>query len=330
MFSGYHIGLKAFCVCVGLTLAASTAAAEQAGRADDFADRIGINIKSPSYGNYALVYSNTALVGSKLAELGIRYYRVNAKDVDDDWAFCRSLQDTYGLKADMQVTFTFSSLSNRLRTNALALVSVEGPNETDNPAAGFTYKGLGFPTGTINFQNDLYHMVKNDPATTNLPVIVPSVAQPTNQSRLIGSLGDYENMHSYPAGNIPRTFLDSLHITNANLLFTPPKPIVSTETGYHTALQDKAPVSEKAQGKYMPRLFCDYWTRNIPRVYAYELFDEGVDQTDAEMTYGILRNDGTPKPAYTAEKNMIGLLNEPGTNFGPGDFDFSLSGSTNN
>jgi len=88
-------------------------------------------------------------------------------------------------------------------------------------------------------------------------VIIPSVVNPTNQPQLIGCLGDYENMHSYPAGKITTTYLDSLHIPDANTVFTPPKPIVSTETGYHAAIQATAAVSEKAQGKYMPRLFTE-------------------------------------------------------------------------
>lgn len=317
-------------VLFGLVSFSLQAAVETAGKADDFVDRIGMGIKPPSWQNYALVYANTDLVKSKLGELGVRHIRFDSKDVDGDWAFINDLYHTYGIRTNLLVSWYYTNLAARLQANVSCLESVEGPNETNVPNTTWIYNGAGFPSGTIAMQNDLYNLVKGNPVTKSLPVITPSIYQPGDQSQLVNCLGDYENMHSYPAGGKPTKLLDDLHIPSANMVFNPDKSIIATETGYNTALQAGGSVTEKAQGKYVPRLLGEYWNRNIARTYFYILFDHGVDQTDPELTYGFLRNDGTPKPAYTALKNLIALLEEPGATCAPTIFDYTLSGNLTN
>ena len=53
-----------------------------------------------------------------------------------------------------------------------------------------------------------------------------------------------------------------------------------------------------------------------------------MNQADAESNYGLLHNDGSPKPAYTAIKNLLSLLADPGSSYSPGSLNFSLSGTT--
>jgi hypothetical protein len=121
---------------------------------------------------------------------------------------------------------------------------------------------------------------------------------------------------------------------NSGVLNAAHKPWWVTETGYYTAPRAttgvyQPGVSEGAQGKYVPRLYLDYFNAGIVHTSVYEIIDEHVSQADAEANYGLLRNDGSPKPAYTAMKNMLNLLADPGAAFTPtSSLSYTLAGAT--
>jgi hypothetical protein len=109
------------------------------------------------------------------------------------------------------------------------------------------------------------------------------------------------------------------------------RPLVATETGYHTATAwtgEHPAVSEQAMARYVPRLFLEYFDAGISRTYLYELIDEGTSNVDREQKFGLLRADGTEKPAYGALRNLIAVLRDPGAGFTPGELDYTLSGDT--
>jgi hypothetical protein len=83
-------------------------------------------------------------------------------------------------------------------------------------------------------------------------------------------------------------------------------------------------------GKYIPRLFFEYFNRGIERTYLYEFIDSypNPQRDERDLHFGLLRNDGTEKPAYVALKNLIDLLEDPGPDFETGSLDYSLSGNT--
>jgi hypothetical protein len=107
-----------------------------------------------------------------------------------------------------------------------------------------------------------------------------------------------------------------------------------TETGYYTAPNAtqnvyQPGVTEAAQAKYAPRLYLDFFNAGISHTSIYELIDEHSSQSDAEANYGILRNDGSQKPAYTSIKNLIALLSDPGPAFTPtASLGYTLAGNT--
>ena len=88
------------------------------------------------------------------------------------------------------------------------------------------------------------------------------------------------------------------------------------------------PSQMKCTGRYLPRVFLEQWLRGIKRTYIYELVDVGAGKGD--NGYGLLHADFTPKPAFTAIKNMLGLLADPGPSFKPGGLDLKLSGGNAN
>ena len=105
---------------------------------------------------------------------------------------------------------------------------------------------------------------------------------------------------------------------------------MATETGYHTApawTGGHPAVSEQAMGRYVVRTVLEYFQAGLARTYFYELIDEGTDPADREDHFGLLRADGTPKPAYTALKRLIALLGDPGPAFSPGQLSYAVRGA---
>ncbi len=89
--------------------------------------------------------------------------------------------------------------------------------------------------------------------------------------------------------------------------------------------------SETAAGKYVPRLLLHYYERGFTRNYLYEFADEKPDPElkDMEQHFGLIRRDGSLKPAFTSLKNLLALLNDPGPEFKAASLDYSISGDTN-
>ena len=104
------------------------------------------------------------------------------------------------------------------------------------------------------------------------------------------------------------------------------KPLIATETGYHTGGPNSdRPVSEPVQAKYIARVVFENFNCRVVRSYLYELMDEGVDPDDREAHFGLVRLDGSPKPAFIAVRNILALLRgAPGSATGPASLSFRL------
>ncbi|MDQ3813926.1 MAG: hypothetical protein M3347_08245, partial [Armatimonadota bacterium] len=333
-----------------LSATAADAAPEPAQRADDFVDRIGV---ATHWGYpdtpYGYAYEQ---VKKLLGESGIHHVRDgwHPREVD--------LYDTYGIKTTLIVGPGGKSPVEKiaeLAPHAHLISMIEGPNEVDIFATSSNYQGKTFPEGAIAFQDDLYAAVKANPATAHLGVIAPSTARRGSNQRLapLKSL-DYLVMHPYAGGGPPGGSLegDFSNILEASRILGPGavlKPIVVTESGYHTALESgggviagvQPAVSEKAHAKYIPRHYAEYFNAGIVRTIVYEFINEFKNEaTNAEASFGLVRRDLTPKPAYHALKNLISLLSEARWNtaekrwekptFAPGALDFELGGDLKN
>lgn len=233
-----------------------------------------------------------------------------------------------------------------------AVVAVEGANEPDLfwVREGRTYQGQPFPKGPEAWQADLYDAVKSNPKTSHLTVIGPSLGKTywsgghPYAPRTFEDTVDWGNFHPYPGGSpfnnpLPYAGLDRYYWQSdfpsvaldkhpINLRTYAPafgrKPMAITETGYSTWNFGQ---SERTQGIYMPRLFLENYRLGIERTYAYELVDTFSDPTGAnrEAHFGLLRHDLTPKPAYTAMRSLMSVLNDTATApHAPEDLDYLL------
>ncbi len=318
---------------IGSSVAASQTPLETAKSADSFIDSVGIathlRYTDTSYARFGDV------VEPRLRELGIRHIRDGGNDAGMFDKLNRLAQ--FGIRStlvmDPRDGITPDNAVEMLKKVLPSVVAVEGPNEWD-VNTGLTYKGKSFPDGVRDYQTDLYSAIKGNAATSYLPVIAPSLAIPEYGSRLgsLKSVIDMGNMHSYAGGNLPAQDLDWRWMTNTKLV-SEDKPIVVTETGWHNAINDtqasQKGVSEQVSAKYVPRLFLEYFNRGIQRTFLYELMDERP-QPDQENNFGLIRSDGTPKPAFYSLKNLMSLLNDAPGSKATGGLSYSLTGNTQN
>ena len=306
---------------------AKAAVSYPAVQADEFIDRIGVNTHPPTqrFKGVLTPHADTVTFKARLAELGVKHIRVNVQATVANWAFWNGLHAGLGVKMlPIMYPSVWTSLPvalSALRANVSMMEAVEGPNETDGE--GISYNGQTYPLGTIAYQNDLYDSVKADLTLQHLPVLAPTAGNPVNYPLFRGAKLDVKNIHYY-AWNLPADHIEG-QISNADSITTSLKPIWTTETGYSTYS-----VSEKAQGKYMPRLLCEFFNRGIYRSYIYQLVDRGTDTAEREHFFGICRNDWSRKPAFNVMKNLIATLKDSGAAFTPTPLTFTIDGDAAN
>jgi hypothetical protein len=108
------------------------------------------------------------------------------------------------------------------------------------------------------------------------------------------------------------------------------KPVLSTETGYTTALHTKAghrPATEAVSAVYYPRLLLEGMLRGMNHTFAFQLLEPTRDASNTDYIdhLGIVRPDYTPKPAFYAMRNLMTLTSDPGAAFTPGRLSYSVS-----
>ena len=324
----------------GLSVAHATP--ETAIPADAFVDSFGVNIKL-SYTDTP--YGDFAKVKQTLLDSGMRHVRTDPKEVAklnelaaSGIRFTCLMQPS---RAGMSEKEWQDEILSSLRPIQSSLVAIEGPNEPDG---GYIRELKPFPDAMISYQKLLYQTVKADAQLKRLPVIVPSIAFPPNSVKVPNQPGDLGNTHSYHGARPPETDevnldLSKFYLGNA-AIEAPGKTVICTETGNRTNQEDDPNlwmprISEWSQAKYALRTFCYYYAQGIPRTFVHELVDEHPVANVAEANFGLLRNDWSPKPAYTGIRNLLHLLNDPAPAqpskpWKPEALDFELTGDTAN
>lgn len=325
---------------VPTTTTAAALATFTAQSADAFVETIGLNTRLTNVGT---VYGRfTDIIKPRLAELGVRHLRDGGHTkINDGWmntVYGRMRElGALGIKFDLVMfpaegapdSSSIYQWDRFLSYAGPVAENFEGLNEWD-----LRGRSPEWATKVAGYQQALWARVKNDPRIAGRPLFGPSMGLSPN-ARYVANLSawlNYGNLHAYPGGNPPSRFL--AYNTEWMQPMSPGRRFVVTETGYHNALQwtlDHPAVSEYAASHYVGRLFLEYFAAGYPRTYLQELIDAGPDNlTNRESSFGLLRNDGTPKPAYTALKNMITLLKDKGPGFVPGSLSYTLSGDQTN
>ena len=314
-----------------------------AEKADAFVNSIGINTHL-TYDDG--VYKDGTNTKNQLLNLGIKHIR-DGLDTDFNTALLLS-QNNIKITGFLQGDFNIANQTPQFWIQRVknagaisAFEAFEGPNEADLSIMNFTYKGLAWPLGVKYFQMDLYEAVKNDPAINNIPVLGPTIGNgfKSNFANDMGDISayvDYGNFHyyktfgqSYSEGS-PDWNLQNI-INQHNVMFGS-KPYMSTEGGYSTAIQEDPGISESLDAKYTLRYYLEYWRLGVARTFKYELFDQGVSDTNIEDKFGLIKSDGTTlKPSGLAVKNIISILTDPQptSNFQPETLNFAINNADN-
>ena len=298
---------------------------EAAKKADAFVDSIGVNLHD---------YPFQSIVVPRLQELGVRHVRDglvsnSTNELQGEMQTLLANGVKYSLIADSRFQSPAVAQQN-IRTMVANLAPygnpveyVEGPNEPDNFQPG----NPNIIAETRQYAIDLYNAMKADSVTAGIPLMAPSMSTVAGWSGLgdISAWVDYGNGHAYSSASYPGTPILGRELEYFNVP-TPNRPLYVTETGYHTAVPSG--YSEAVQGKYTSRRVLELYNRGIPRIYIYDLVDDGPNATSYNDRHGIVRQDGTPKPAFNALKNLITLLKEPGASFTPTALDYTLQAAT--
>ncbi len=290
---------------------------EQALYAYDFVSSIGVN----THLNYFdRIYGNFPVVERELRSIGIRHIRDGIHLQNDDynralyvrWIELGKLGIRFDAVLDPRSKFGPVTPEMLERVDDLTghtIESFEGPNEMD-------ISGIpDWDSVDRSYQKTIFTAARSMPDSDHIVIIGPSLANASSGTRIGLTFENLDegNLHPYPAGKIPSIVFPE-QTDKAKSIFGN-KEIVFTESGYHNALNDhtdQPAISEQAAAKYIPRLFLEDFARGIPRTYLYEFMDEAPDPglKDHQMHWGLIRADGTEKPAFAAIKRLIEELND--------------------
>ncbi len=308
--------------------------------ADAFIDSVGVN--THFHYDDTVWGSRYDLIKTKLIASGIRHLR------DGLYTYSAASRDSFyysrlrelgaagfrfNLIAGMNTSFgemtNFDLLDDVYDWTNGTVVAYEGVNEPDIQDVS------DWISQTTTVQRNLYEGVKSNPRLSHLAVIGPSLVWQYDELSNLSQYMDYGNSHPYNGGSMPMlTGYGSLEFNIGNAVkISGTDPIMATEVGYHNALNTTDghnPTSEAASATYIPRLLLSFFNRGIKRTYLYEFIDTHADAslTQPGAHFGLLRNDGSEKPAYVAVKTLLGLLRDPGASFTPGALRFALAGDT--
>lgn len=274
-------------------------------------------------------------VVGRLRAAGIRHVRTDALPLYSDRARCddpflrrrRALTDA-GIRLTLTVGLSANLAELRATIQCLggprSIAAIEGQNEPDRYVQG------DWVRQTRAGQQALYRAVKGDPMLAGIPVLAPT----PSTSDALGSVAQYAdlaNVHPFQAsyGQLEPALRRARTVA-------PGKPMVVTDLGWSNATAQPAGRSvavaapEEEVATELPRILLDNARRGILRTYIYSLADDRYDsaRTDLEAGFGLLRHDGTPKPAYAALSALTATLtgDSGGQPAPPGGLAYRLSG----
>lgn len=281
-------------------------------------ESIGINLDTWSHAG-AYSFDRWPGLMKSMTTLGIGRARVDVHLVAGDWGTQRQVEmGRAGMKLDVLLGDAFgrysaaplSSVFNVFRSHLLPYAeSVEGTNEPDlagNP---------NWAAIARTHQQGIVDALAATPGTEHLAVLAPSTGRPKNQSGLgdLTGLADYANAHAYSGGQIGASGYDNFLPPATRVL--PGGPLVVTETGVHTSptgTYSQPGVPESVAARYAPKGLLEAIRRGVPRTYLFDLVDrfEDPDLNRVEAHFGLLRVDGTPKPAFGSVARLMAELRD--------------------
>jgi hypothetical protein len=329
-------GGKTFTATVTVSKSASGAGA-QAAQSDAFVNSIGVNGHLDATGEaYGTLFSTAVL--QLIQAAGIRHWRDGLwYNMASTVASNMNALGAAGCKLD-DIMLGANITGTDWGGASSAAAFVKGVVSLGNPAYVEAWEGYNEPNAngesaaqTLTGQSALYAAVKS--YNSGMLVYGPALSQGLGLSEMvsfisgmsgIASYMDHPSAHPYAAaGGLPASNFAS----NISQLVTeaPGDAPIFTEMGYYTMPGDGKGIDQVTQAKYALRSYLEAWNAGAARAYIYEWVDDGSSSSNSEDNYGLVLSNGTPKPSYTALKNLIALTTDPGSSFTPGTLAFTLS-----
>jgi hypothetical protein len=315
------LALGASVVVVAVTVAVLALAGEDSGpppqrsgelSAEALVDSIGVTV----HFNYLdTAYARQVEAIDRLRELGIRHLRDGQPLDSQPLASVLPAAARQGMRMTLITDVTHDpapDVEQSVRVLGDRIAAFEGPNELDN---------MGDPDWVeklTDYMPALSAAVRE--RAPGVPLIGPSLVNGSSRLELPEDLPGLFNAHPYPFGEPPERALgDAVREARPAQVR---KGMYFTETGYHNASASttgQPPVSEEAAAVYLPRALVAAFGAGVRRTFVYELLDEKPDPGfgDPEQHFGLLRNDLSPKPAFSAIRTLIAALrSSPGPGSG--------------
>ena len=306
-----------------------------AATAPAFRQTIGVNA-APSWLDSP--YGEWPRIVSRIREMGATNIRAVAPiSTNEGWnravwgrindAVDAGLKFNFLLSYDCSMGGPVSQCIDALRTRvpASGVVSVEWPNEADHQ------KDPNWVARVSAWGRAIHASMKGHPGTRGIPILGPSLVAPDAPS-ILGDQSAYVdagNLHPYTGGLSPspeHMLRERVRMAAA----TGSKPLVATEAGFHTVLSSTGPFKPTDEGVsavYTVRTFLEHYVSGVQKTYIFQLQDHRPEPTNPEMNFGLLRHDGSPRPAFTAVKNLMGMVGTQGPSR-PAALSYSIAGDT--
>ena len=173
--------------------------------------------------------------------------------------------------------------------------------------------GPNWPSALPARGREMYTKVKADPALRGIPVVGPTLVDPDSFVRLGDQSAylDLGNIQPYMGALSP----NPLHILAERRKVAPTsgaKPVIATGAGFHVAPEfdntDQPAADEGSAAIYTVRTVLEHFADGLGRTYLYELVDEPFGVRSSKSYYGLLRGDFSPRPSFTALKNLLTMV----------------------
>jgi hypothetical protein len=258
------------------------------------------------------------LMKERLSELGVRHMVLPYGDNRDDF---RRLVDALGLKG----LVTIEDLAN-----AMPALQFYGSAATAITLRNNLPVDAAWGEGVRRNQQALYQLVKGNDTTGSIAVVGTNI-QSDEQILAAGDLSAWVDAGSFfpwrtelwrdPPGRRVDTDLPR-HLPTYGT-----RMMVAPQTGYDTSPENG--VSETIAGRYVVRTLLEHFRYGVQRTFIADFADgtpalEGVPSSGI----GILRNDGSAKPAFTTLSRLMALIGDAGPAFVPGRLGYSLATSS--
>jgi len=287
--------------------------------------------------------TNWPQVLDALKKLGIHHIRDGYFDVNQYPTLVQEHQQLQaaGIRTTYVIPWDWSIGVGNIQQLAYAngdMDAIEGPNECDV----LGQCGGGGTAGILNsvaFLPNLNYAAQ----TLNVATVAPSLVLPESYPVMgnIDSLVNINSLHLYFGGRNPgsigwgdydpqgHSYGSFDYWRDQSQINAPGKPMQIGETGYMSWPSTGTPftVPENVTASYMPRTLLLAFKHGFDKTFFYQL----IDDPTSPQGYGLLRNDFSEKPGFTALKNMLNLLADPGANnFTPGSLPFEILGGDGN